>query len=76
MCDVEFLKVDLVLWGHVHNYERTCALFHKSCKSLPTKDLNGVDTYNSKNYSAPVHAVIGMAGFSLDNFVDNVSNRI
>lgn len=64
-------QVDLVFWGHVHNYERTCALFQKTCKSLPTKGVDGVDTYNSANYSAPVHAVIGMAGFSLDNFVDN-----
>lgn len=63
-------QVDLVLWGHVHNYERTCALFQKTCKSLPTKDADGVDTYNSAYYSAPVHAVIGMAGFSLDKFVD------
>lgn len=74
MPDFEFLQVDLVLWGHVHNYERTCAVFQKTCKSLPTKDMNGVDTYNSANYSAPVHAVIGMAGFTLDKFVKKVSN--
>lgn len=67
-------QVDLVFWGHVHNYERTCAVFQKTCKSLPTKDVNGVDSYNSANYSAPVHAVIGMGGFSLDKFVKNPSS--
>ena len=41
---------------------------------MPTKDANGIDTYDNKNYSAPVHAVIGMAGFTLDNFPNSVSN--
>ncbi|PHU30339.1 hypothetical protein BC332_02432 [Capsicum chinense] len=61
-------KVDLALWGHVHNYERTCAVYQEECKTLPTKDASGIDTYDNTNYSAPVHAVIGMAGFSLDQF--------
>lgn len=43
---------------------------------MPKKDANGVDTYDNKNYSAPVHAVIGMAGFSLDNFSNNVSTSL
>ncbi|XP_057849603.2 probable inactive purple acid phosphatase 27 isoform X2 [Cryptomeria japonica] len=67
-------QVDLVLWGHVHNYERTCAVFQNTCKSLPEEDVNGVDTYHTRNYSAPVHVVIGMAGFSLDEFESNPSN--
>ncbi|KAK7404269.1 hypothetical protein VNO78_05025 [Psophocarpus tetragonolobus] len=61
-------KVDLVLFGHVHNYERTCSVFQDECKAMPTKDKNGVDTYDGKNYSAPVQVVIGMAGFTLDKF--------
>lgn len=61
-------KVDLVLFGHVHNYERTCAVYQKQCKAVPKKDPTGVDTYNNSNYKAPVHAIIGMAGFSLDSF--------
>nr|POE81098.1 putative inactive purple acid phosphatase 27 [Quercus suber] len=65
-------KVDLVLFGHVHNYERTCAVYQGKCKAMPTKDANGVDTYNNSNYSAPVQAVIGMAGFSLDKFTTDV----
>ncbi|XP_009765790.1 probable inactive purple acid phosphatase 27 [Nicotiana sylvestris] len=61
-------KVDLALWGHVHNYERSCAVYQKECKALPTKGAGGIDTYDNTNYTAPVHAVIGMAGFSLDKF--------
>ncbi|XP_057784798.1 probable inactive purple acid phosphatase 27 [Salvia miltiorrhiza] len=64
-------KVDLVLFGHVHNYERTCGVYNGSCKEMPTKDANGVDTYDHSNYTAPVHAVIGMAGFKLDDFTQN-----
>ncbi|KAH9619639.1 hypothetical protein KSS87_022222 [Heliosperma pusillum] len=65
-------KVDLALFGHVHNYERTCAIYKAQCKAMPIKDENGIDTYNNLNYTAPVQAVIGMAGFSLDEFSDNV----
>ena len=39
---------------------------------MPKKDEDGVDTYDNSNYTAPVQAVIGMAGFSLDKFPDNV----
>ncbi|KAI9116718.1 hypothetical protein K1719_012376 [Acacia pycnantha] len=67
-------KVDLVLFGHVHNYERTCSIYQSTCKAMPTKDANGIDTYDNKNYSAPVHAVIGMAGFTLDNFPNNADS--
>lgn len=38
---------------------------------IPTKDDNGIDTYDHSNYTAPVHAIIGMAGFSLDKFNKN-----
>lgn len=65
--------MDLVLFGHVHNYERTCAVYQNDCKAVPTKDEDGIDTYDNANYTAPIHAVIGMAGFQLDNFSDNVS---
>ncbi|XP_041992872.1 probable inactive purple acid phosphatase 27 isoform X1 [Salvia splendens] len=64
-------KVDLVLFGHIHNYERTCAVYNKECRGMPTKDSNGVDTYQNSNYTAPVHAVIGIAGFELDSFTQN-----
>ncbi|KAL9169418.1 hypothetical protein ABFS82_04G077900 [Erythranthe guttata] len=75
VADVEPLllanKVDLALFGHVHNYERTCAVYKQECKAMPTKDGNGIDTYDNSNYTAPVHAVIGMAGFTLDGFTQN-----
>lgn len=61
-------QVDLVLWGHVHNYERTCAIYQGQCLLFPTKGRDGVDIYQSISYKAPVHAVIGMGGFSLDSF--------
>lgn len=61
-------KVDLVLFGHVHNYERTCAVYRNKCKAVPKKGADGVDTYDNTNYEAPVHAIIGMAGFRLDSF--------
>ncbi|XVF40823.1 hypothetical protein PTKIN_Ptkin01aG0147100 [Pterospermum kingtungense] len=63
-------KVDLALWGHVHNYERTCSIFKSQCSAMPTKDGKGIDTYDNSisNYKAPVQAIVGMAGFTLDNF--------
>lgn len=63
----------MVFFGHIHNYERTCSIYQQECKAMPTKDRNGIDTYDHSNYSAPVHAVIGMAGFSLDKFTNDVS---
>lgn len=76
-CEIVLIKhlisqVDLVLFGHVHNYERTCSVYQNQCKAMPKKDQSGVDTYDHSNYSAPVQVVIGMAGFSLDDFLDEV----
>ncbi|KAL9266876.1 putative inactive purple acid phosphatase 27 [Drosera capensis] len=65
-------QVDLVLFGHVHNYKRSCAVYQGKCKAMPVKGADGVDTYDQTNYSAPVQAVIGMAGFTLDNFSSSV----
>ncbi|WCJ39012.1 purple acid phosphatase 27 [Euphorbia peplus] len=65
-------KVDLVLFGHVHNYERTCSVFKTECLAMPIKGNSGVDTYDHTNYTAPVHSIIGMAGFSLDKFTSIV----
>ncbi|TYH89920.1 hypothetical protein ES332_A13G015700v1 [Gossypium tomentosum] len=64
-------KVDLVLFGHVHNYERTCSIYNSECLAIPEKDKNGIDTYDNTNYSAPVQAIVGMAGFSLEKFPDD-----
>ncbi|KAJ4778500.1 Purple acid phosphatase [Rhynchospora pubera] len=51
-------KVDLALYGHVHNYERTCAVYQSQCLAMPTKDASGTDTYNNNNYAAPVQVVL------------------
>ncbi|XP_062173748.1 probable inactive purple acid phosphatase 27 [Alnus glutinosa] len=67
-------KVDLVLFGHVHNYERSCSVYQNECKASPKKDKNGIDTHDHDNYSAPVHAVIDMAGFTLDKFSNQVDS--
>ncbi|PKA56335.1 putative inactive purple acid phosphatase 24 [Apostasia shenzhenica] len=67
-------KVDLVLFGHVHNYERTCAIYQNECKAMPAKDKDGLDFYNNSNYTAPVHVIIGMAGFTLDGFAKQVDD--
>ncbi|KAK8950263.1 putative inactive purple acid phosphatase 24 [Platanthera guangdongensis] len=70
-------KVDLALFGHVHNYERTCAVYESKCEGMPRKlgGKDGVDTYQSGgNYTAPVHVIIGMAGFTLDIFPTKVDN--
>lgn len=66
----------MALFGHVHNYERTCAVYQKQCKAMPRKDSSGIDTYHNSNYAAPVHAIIGMAGFTLDQFPNQVKHYI
>ncbi|KAB1223680.1 putative inactive purple acid phosphatase 1 [Morella rubra] len=56
-------------------YKRTCAVYQGQCLAMPTKDANGTDTYDNTNYSAPVQAIIVMAGFSLDNFTNRTSEQ-
>lgn len=48
-------KVDVVLAGHYHSYERTCIVNNLVC----------VD--GDSNTNGIVHVVVGMAGMSLDN---------
>ncbi|KAM7250869.1 hypothetical protein ACFE04_022752 [Oxalis oulophora] len=50
-------SVNLVLWGHVHRYERFCPLNNFTCGS--TGQPQG-DDKDGKAY--PIHVVIGMAG--------------
>eukprot|EP00735_Rhodelphis_limneticus_P012681 TRINITY_DN59_c0_g1::TRINITY_DN59_c0_g1_i1::g.14719::m.14719 TRINITY_DN59_c0_g1::TRINITY_DN59_c0_g1_i1::g.14719 ORF type:complete len:495 (+),score=147.38,sp/Q9LMG7/PPA2_ARATH/36.78/5e-76,Metallophos/PF00149.23/1.6e-17,Metallophos_C/PF14008.1/7.6e-08,PhoD/PF09423.5/1.9e-05,Metallophos_2/PF12850.2/0.031 TRINITY_DN59_c0_g1_i1:51-1487(+) len=49
-------KVDLALWGHVHEYERFCPMMAGECTDEP------VDTNHYMDPRAPIHAIIGMAG--------------
>jgi len=44
-------RVNLVLWGHVHKYERTCPIQNSSC--MDSNTLDG---------ALPIHIVIGMGG--------------
>ena len=60
--------MDLVFFGHVHNYERTCAVYKNRCIGKPKKDASGIDTYDNSKYTAPIHATVGAGGFSLDKF--------
>lgn len=46
-------------FGHVHNYERTCAVYQGECLAMPTKVANGIDTSDNSNYNAPVQAIVG-----------------
>jgi len=39
---------------------------------MPAKDANGIDIYDNSNDTAPVHAIVGAGGFSLDNLHTNV----
>jgi hypothetical protein len=57
----------------LNNYERSCLVYQNECKASPKKDKNGIDTDDHGNYSAPVHAVIGMAGFTLDKFSNHMN---
>lgn len=41
-------NVNLCLWGHVHNYERTCGVINYECAA--------------SDDDAPVHVIIGMGG--------------
>ncbi|AQK68767.1 putative inactive purple acid phosphatase 1 [Zea mays] len=68
-------QVDLVFFGHVHNYERTCAVYKNRCKGKPKKDASGIDTYDKCKYTAPVHATVRAGGFSLDKFPRIVLNK-
>ncbi|XP_008661068.1 probable inactive purple acid phosphatase 24 [Zea mays] len=68
-------QVDLVFFGHVHNYERTCVVYKNRCKGKPKKDASGIDTYDNNKYTAPVHATVRAGGFSLDKFPRIVLNK-
>lgn len=52
-------KVDLAIWGHHHSYQRTCGVIGEKCMQ------NSVGGVYSGEWKAPIHLVIGMAGFDL-----------
>ena len=59
-------RVDLCLWGHHHSYQRTCPVANVTCV-----DEGGAKAPATAH--APVHAVIGMAGFDLSRTLRNES---
>jgi len=56
-------RVDLCLWGHVHNAETTCPLRRGVC----------VEPSETGGYAAPVHAILGNGGQSLSPFCLNAT---
>lgn len=54
-------KVDIALYGHVHNYERTCPIYQNIC-TRKEKD------YYKGPLNGTIHVVAGGAGASLTDF--------
>ncbi|XP_024356761.1 nucleotide pyrophosphatase/phosphodiesterase isoform X2 [Physcomitrium patens] len=54
-------KVDIAMYGHVHQYERTCPVYESQCVSSE-KD------YYSGTFNATIHIVTGGGGASLASF--------
>ena len=50
-------SVDLALWGHVHNYERTCPMLNQTC--LGGDGVKG----KGKGVGGTVHVTAGTAGY-------------
>uniref|UniRef100_A0A7C9ABG3 Purple acid phosphatase n=1 Tax=Opuntia streptacantha TaxID=393608 RepID=A0A7C9ABG3_OPUST len=56
-------KVDIALFGHVHNYERTCPIYENICTR------KGRDYYQGP-LNGTIHVVAGGAGASLTEFAN------
>ncbi|XAR65283.1 Phosphodiesterase I [Bertholletia excelsa] len=54
-------KVDLAIFGHIHNYERTCPIYQNMCTSEEKHYYKGV-------FNGTIHVVAGGAGASLSWF--------
>lgn len=54
-------KVDIAVYGHVHNYERTCPIYQNICTNQEKKDYRGT-------LSGTIHVVAGGGGASLAKF--------
>ena len=69
--------VDLVLEGHVHNYQRTYPLkYNPSSQSNPIKTSTNINTYN--NPDGQIYAIVGTGGVgfhSLSNTASYVSSQ-
>ncbi|KAI7748826.1 hypothetical protein M8C21_024913 [Ambrosia artemisiifolia] len=56
-------KVDIALFGHVHNYERTCPVYEEQC-------MNSEKSHYSGTVNGTIHIVVGGAGAHLSKFSD------
>ncbi|CAL4898421.1 unnamed protein product [Urochloa decumbens] len=54
-------KVDLAVFGHIHNYERTCPIYQNRCVQ------DGSNHYSGR-FNATTHVVVGGGGASLSPF--------
>jgi predicted phosphohydrolase len=52
-------KVDLLLFGHVHAYERTCPVFNGKCFDYHSN-------YHFHDVQGPIHVCTGTAGYTLN----------
>ncbi|KAK1271711.1 putative inactive purple acid phosphatase 27 [Acorus gramineus] len=56
-------KVDIAIYGHVHNYERTCPIYQNQCVSNEKSHYSGT-------VNGTIHIVAGGGGSHLSNFSD------
>ncbi|XP_060669417.1 probable inactive purple acid phosphatase 1 isoform X1 [Ziziphus jujuba] len=54
-------KVDIAIYGHVHNYERTCPIYQNKCTRDEKHHYNGT-------LNGTIHVVAGGGGASLSTF--------
>ncbi|KAF5730950.1 calcineurin-like phosphoesterase [Tripterygium wilfordii] len=60
-------KVDIAFYGHVHNYERTCAIYQNQC-------VNEEKHHYSGTVNGTIHVVVGGGGSHLSKYSDVVPN--
>ncbi|KAJ9676632.1 hypothetical protein PVL29_021913 [Vitis rotundifolia] len=58
-------KVDIALFGHVHNYERICPIYQNHC-------VNPEKSHYSGKVNGTIHIVVGGGGSHLSKFADEV----
>ncbi|KAL7606313.1 hypothetical protein Lser_V15G17398 [Lactuca serriola] len=54
-------KVDIALYGHVHNYERTCPIYQNQCVNSEISQYSGI-------VNGTIHVVVGGGGSHLSDF--------